>query len=282
MRGAAARRRGGHRLLPGHPAPRVRPGDRAPGGRRHQAGQGQLRRRRTGRDRAQDDRRDEPGHPGPGHQARRPAAQHADPAPPPPGEAGADQPGDAGDLRPAGAPARHEHGQVGAGGPGVRDPEPQGLQRDRPPRRRARPQPGRVPGRGRRAGPRRAARGPDTRHRERAPEALLLRVPEDDRARPGLRGDLRPRRDPGAGGDRARLLRGARGDARPLVPGAGPVQGLHRDAEVHPLPVAAHHRGGAGGQAGRAADPHFRDAPPRRVRGRRALEVQGGPRRTGR
>ena len=37
---------------------------------------------------------------------------------------------------------------------------------------------------------------------------------------------------------------------------------------------------GPGGQAGRAADPHVRDAPPRRVRRRRALEVQGGrPRR---
>ena len=38
-----------------------------------------------------------------------------------------------------------------------------------------------------------------------------------------------------------RLLRRARRDPRPVAPGAGPVQGLHRLAEEQPLPLAAHH-----------------------------------------
>ena len=50
-------------------------------------------------------------------------------------------PRDAGDLRPAGPPARHEHHQVGAGGPLLRDALPQGVRRDRAARRRARARP---------------------------------------------------------------------------------------------------------------------------------------------
>ena len=49
----------------------------------------------------------------------------------PRGEAGAEVARDAGDLRAAGAPARHEHDQVGARGPRLRDPLPQALRRDR-------------------------------------------------------------------------------------------------------------------------------------------------------
>ena len=58
-------------------------------------------------------------------------------------------------------------------------------------------------------------------------------------------------------------------------PVPGPVQGLHRDAEVQHVPVAAHDGHRPRGQAGRAADPHLGHAPARRVRRRRALEVQG-------
>jgi GTP pyrophosphokinase len=43
--------------------------------------------------------------------------------------------------------------------------------------------------------------------------------------------------------------------------GARPVQGLHRDAEVQHVPVAAHHRDRTRGQAGGAADPHLGHAP---------------------
>ena len=70
----------------------------------------------------------------------------------------------------------------------------------------------------------------------------------------------------------------ARRAARAVEPGARPVQGLHRDAEVQHVPVAAHDGDRSRGQARRAPDPHRRHAPPRRVRRRRALEVQGGRR----
>ena len=96
----------------------------------------------------------------------------------------------AGDLRPAGAPAGHEHHQVGTGRPGLRDPVPQAVRRDRPDGLRARPRARTVPpGRGRRGrlGP---ARSQDQASRHRAAEALLLRLPEDDRAQRRLRGDL--------------------------------------------------------------------------------------------
>ncbi len=96
-----------------------------------------LRRRRAGRDRPQDGRRDVPRHPGPGHQARRPAAQRPHLALRAAGLGRAQGPRDAGDLRPAGPSPRHEHDQVGARGPLVRDPVPQGLRRDRAPGRRA-------------------------------------------------------------------------------------------------------------------------------------------------
>ena len=60
-----------------------------------------------------------------------------------------------------------------------------------------------------------------------------------------------------------------------LEAGAGPVQGLHRHAQVQPLPVAAHDGGRAPGQAARGADPHRRDARPGRVRRGRPLRLQG-------
>ena len=96
----------------------------------------------------------------------------------------------------------------------------------------------------------------DTRLREariradghRAAEALLLRLPEDDRPRARLLRHLRPdrRADPGRLG--ARLLRGPGHPARRLEPAARAVQGLHRDAEVQHVPVAAHHGHRSGGQ----------------------------------
>ena len=132
LRGAAARHGGGHPVHADRAAQRVRRGHRRAGRRRHQAGQGQVRRVGRGGDRPQDGGRDVPRHPGAGDQARRPAAQHADAALPAPGEAGAQVQGDPGDLRPARPPARHEHGEVGARGPRLRDPVPQAVRRDRP------------------------------------------------------------------------------------------------------------------------------------------------------
>ena len=122
--GPAARHGRGHGVHPRRAAHRLRRGGRRPRGRRDQARQGQVRRLRAGRDDPQDDRRDEQGHPCPGHQARRPAAQHAHPALRQAGDPGAQVPRDARDLRPAGAPPGHEHAQVGARGPRLRDDAP--------------------------------------------------------------------------------------------------------------------------------------------------------------
>ncbi len=107
------------------------------------------------------------------------------------------------------------------------------------------------------------------------PKALLLGLPEDDRARPRPRRHLRPRRRAHPRGLGARLLRGAWRDARAVPAGSRPVQGLHRDAQVQPLPVAAHHGDRAHGQASGAADSHVGHAPPSGVRPRRALALQG-------
>ena len=59
-------------------------------------------------------------------------------------------------------------------------------------------------------------------------------------------------------------------------PGAGPDQGLHRHAQVQPLPEPPHHRGRPPGQAPRGADPHPGDAPALRVRGGRPLAYKDG------
>ena len=87
--------------------------------------------------------------------------------------------------------------------------------------------------------------------------------------------NLRPGGHPRPGRLGARLLRGARHHPCAWRPCPG-VQGLHRDAEVQLVSVAAHDGHRAGGQARRAADPHRGDAPARRIRHRGALEVQGG------
>ena len=75
------------------------------------------------------------------------------------------------------------------------------------------------------------------------------------------------------------LLRRARHHPPDLVAGAGPDQGLHRDAAAQRLPVAAHLGDQRARHAVRGADPHHRNAPDGGGRDRRALEVQGGARR---
>ena len=75
------------------------------------------------------------------------------------------------------------------------------------------------------------------------------------------------------------LLRRARHHPPDVVAGAGAHQGLHRDAAAERLPVAAHLGGERSRLSVRGPDPHRRDAPRRRGRDRRALEVQGRPAR---
>ena len=184
--------------------------------------------------------------------------------------------GDARDLRADRAPARHPRDQVGARGPRVRDAAPAQVPGDQgagqPAARRARAlrrQGGRLPGRG--------ARG--ARHRRgdlRPREALLLDLLEDDQEGPRVQRDLRPH---GHARDR-RLGQGLlrRGRRHPLAveAAARPLQGLHRDAQVQHVPVAAHDGDRARGAAAGDPDPHPRHARHGRVRRRRALDLQGG------
>ena len=219
--------------------------------------------------------RDGEGPPGARHQARRPPPQHAHARRDAAREAAADRPGDARHLRPAGAPARHPGDQAAARGPLVRGAAPQALRRARPPRRHADARARDVP----RAGGGRDPRPPEgTRDRgrgDRPRQAPVEHLREDGRQGPRVRRHLRHRR-----GARDRrldqgLLRRARQHPRSLASSGGSLQGLHRDAEVQPLPEPAHDGDRAVGPADRGPDPHPRDAPAGGVGGRRALGVQG-------
>ena len=280
-RGAPPRRGRGHGHRPrGHPG-RVRGRDRDPRRGRHEADPDELPEPRAGRGRElpEDDRRDGAGRARHPDQARRPPPQHAHDRVPGQAGAGAEGEGDARGLRAARAPARYPRPQVGARGPLVRDPAPaqvRGDQRDG--RRQAcRPRGRRDPGRRGPAGRAREGRHP---RRDLGPrEALLLDLRQDGQEGPRVQRDLRPHRDArdrgalGRGGD-ARLLRRARPHPLALEADAGPVQGLRRDAEVQPLPLAPHDRDRAGGDAARDPGPDARDARRGGVRDRGALGLQ--------
>ena len=113
---------------------RLRPRGGPPGRRGDQVRQGVLRQGRRGRDDPQDDRRGRQGRPGAGHQAGRPAAQHAHPRRPLARLAGPHRPRH---PRRAGAalrPARHPGAQARARRRGALHLEPDGVR----PHRRAR------------------------------------------------------------------------------------------------------------------------------------------------
>ena len=76
-------------------------------------------------------------------------------------------------------------------------------------------------------------------------------------------------------GGRARLLRHARDHPFPLEADARAVQGLHRDAQVQPVPLAAHDRDRTRGTPARDPGANPGDAPHGRVRDRRPLALQG-------
>ena len=168
----------------------------------------------------------------------------------------------------------HPRDQVGARGPRVRDAAPAQVPGDQGPRlpaargaRALRQRGRRLPARGARAG---RHRGGDRRARQ----ALLLDLLEDDQEGPRVQRDLRPDRDAGDRRLGQGLLRHRRGDPLAVEAAAGPLQGLHRDAQVQHVPVAAHDDHRARGAAAGDPDPHARDARDGRVRRRRALGLQ--------
>ena len=109
----------------------------------------------------------------------------------------------------------------------------------------------------------------------RAAEAHLLHLEQDARQAARLLRGLRRAR---AARHRARgegLLRRARRGAQPVAADPEGVRRLHLASQGQPLPVAAHRGARPGRQDAGSADPHRGDAPPGRVRRRRALAVQG-------
>ena len=276
-------------IEPDDSARRVRRRDRPARRGRHQADADELPDPRAVRRRElpQDDRRDGAGRPRHPDQARRPAPQHAHDRVPGQAGPGAEGEGDARGLRAARAPARHPRDEVGARGPLVRDPAPAQVRRDQGDGRRP---PRRPRGRGRegeRRPRRRAGQGRHPRRDRRPREALLFDLRQDGQEGPRVQRDLRPDRDARhrrarrRRGD-ARLLRRARADPLALEADARAVQGLHRDAEVQPLPVAAHDRDRAGGHAARDPGADARDARGGGVRDRRALALQARQGQAGR
>ena len=279
----AARHGRGHRRHARRDRARLRRRRRRDRRRRHQARAGPVRLQGgpAGRHHAQDAGGDGQGPAGPDHQARRPSAQHAHDRGDAGVEAGAHRPGDARHLRAAGPPPRHAGRQAAARGPGLRRPAPQALRRDRPHGRRpARPSATSTSPRcSRRCAPRLAELRITAevtgrpKHLWSIYEKMVVKGREFDDifdlvGHPG-------RRRVGQG-----LLRGARLDPRHVEAGAGAVQGLHRHAQVQPLPVVAHDGGRAPGQAARGADPHVGDARPGRVGRGRPLGLQGAATRT--
>ena len=111
----------------------------------------------------------------------------------------------------------------------------------------------------------------------RARQALLLDLLEDDEEGPRVQRDLRPHGDAGHRRLREGLLRGRGRHPLAVEAAARALQGLHRDAQVQHVPVAAHDGDRARGTAAGDPDPHARDARHGRVRRRRALDLQAGP-----
>ena len=210
--------------------------------RRHQAGEGRLRRRRRTGDLPQDARRHRQRRPRDVDQTRRPAAQHAHPRRDAPREAGPHRQGHPGRPDPARRTARRPGAQDRAGGPGLRDPPPRGVRAhpraDRRQRRRASPTRSPRSPTDVRAG---AARGRASRPRSSIRPRHFVSVHRVALKRgAAAAARLRPAAGPGRRG--RRLLRRARRTAHLLHPGRLGVQGLHRGPQVQPLPVAAHRR----------------------------------------
>ena len=112
-------------------------------------------------------------------------------------------------------------------------------------------------------------------------QALLLDLLEDDQEGPRVQRDLRPHRDARDRRLGEGLLRDRRRDPLAVEAAARALQGLHRDAQVQHVPVAAHDDHRARGPAAGDPDPHAGDARNGGVRRGRALGLQAPARRPG-
>ena len=117
-----------------------------------------------------------------------------------------------------------------------------------------------------------------SRHRcagRRTAQARLFDLAQDGTQVGRIRAAVRYFRIPRAREHVGRLLPGARHRAQHLADGAGPLQGLHLDAEAERLSLDPHDRDRSEQAARRTADPHRRDARDRRIRHRGACALQG-------
>ena len=240
---APSRRSGGHGDQPGATPQGVRQGSGVPrpGGHQDIGPSRQVALLPARGNHPQDAFRHGEGPPRHPHQARGQAAQHADPGLPPGGGQEAHCHGDPRHLRAAGGQAGNIAHQGRAGGPQPQAPAARRIRADPQVRggeeKRARQLPGAgaggyLPGGG--------GRGDLPLHRD-AGQALLLHLPEDEAPGETPGGDLRPARHPHPLRHDEPVLRAAGARAQDLDAHRGAVQGLHRHAEVQPLPEPAHH-----------------------------------------
>ena len=94
-------------------------------------------------------------------------------------------------------------------------------------------------------------------------QAAVFDLDQDGAQVGRLRAIVRHLRIPRRDGRRRGLLPRARRRAHHLAGGAGPLQGLHLDAEAERLPFDPHHRDRSRQPARRTADPHRGDGPDR-------------------
>ncbi len=275
--GAAARRHRGHAHHAGGDRPAVRARDRQARRRPHQdpPPRPRLQEGRAGGELPQAPRRHLERHPRAARQARRPAAQHAHARAHEARDAQAHLGGDARHLCAARRPHGHGGDARGAGGPRLPLAAPGGLRGgDGEARRAAQVE------RGARRGDPRGARRQGRRGRHRRGglgprEEALRHLAQDGEQADQPRAALRHLRLPRHRRLDRRLLPRAGRRAHHVAHGAGPLQGLHLDAQAEQLPVDPHHRRRPAPPARRAADPHARHARHRRVRRRRARALQG-------
>ena len=184
--------------------------------------------------------------------------------------------GDARDLRAARRPHGHARHARGAGGAGLPHGQPGSpCHHRRPPCGTARPATTRLIARHREGSSPSASPRRHQRRGHRPREAALFDLPQDGAEGGELRAALRHPRLPRHRRHGRRMLRRGRHRPHHLAGGARALQGLHLDAEAERLPLDPHHGDRPGQPARRAADPHRRHAPHRRVRHRRARPLQG-------